>query len=378
VLGTFGSRSLRIGLQLTCTVAALLVSSAVWASSQDVNVSASGTLEYRADIDVRVLHVRNGYGCLVDSPLYETVDRADRTWDDDDLVLGLELNGSAKAYPLEALGPPRFHVVNDVFGDVPVAVTFCPLCYSALVFERPEVAGDVLTFATAGLYLRNLVMFDPSTLSLWQQLTGEPIAWLADGPLGIDREPLALIPADIVEYGEWKAAYPETLVYVDPTRRAASDMRCSFPELSLYGEIARGSVGRDIESPTIIDRRLPERELVMGIVVDGQAKAYAEARLDDLGIVNDLVGGESIAVFVDPVSRVIRFFNRSVGSRVLTFVRSGEQISDEETGTHWSWDGIALTGPLAGESLQEIPATPSYWFAWSEFYVGTELYEQPG
>lgn len=375
MLRTYESRSLRIGLQLTCVVAALLVSSAVWASSEDVNVSASGTLEYRSDLDVRVLHIRNGYGCLVDFPLYEAIDQADRTWDDHDLVLGLELNGSARAYPLEALGPPRFHIVNDVFGDIPVAVTFCPLCYSALVFERPLVDGIVLTFATAGLYLRNLVMFDPATLSLWQQLTGEPIAWLADGPLGIDREPLALIPADIVEYGEWKAAYPETLVYVDPTRRAAVGMRCSFPELSLYGEIAQGSVDRNIESPTIIDRRLPERELVMGIVVDGQPKAYTEVRLDDLGVVNDLVGGESIVVLVDPVSRVIRFFNRRVGSRVLTFARSDEQVSDEETGTRWSWDGVALTGPLEGESLEEIPATPSYWFAWSEFYVGTELYE---
>ncbi len=375
MLRTYESRSLRIGLQLTCVVAALLVSSAVWASSEDVNVSASGTLEYRSDLDVRVLHIRNGYGCLVDFPLYEAIDQADRTWDDHDLVLGLELNGSARAYPLEALGPPRFHIVNDVFGDIPVAVTFCPLCYSALVFERPLVDGIVLTFATAGLYLRNLVMFDPATLSLWQQLTGEPIAWLADGPLGIDHKPLALIPADIVEYGEWKAAYPETLVYVDPTRRAAVGMRCSFPELSLYGEIAQGSVDRNIESPTIIDRRLPERELVMGIVVDGQPKAYTEVRLDDLGVVNDLVGGESIVVLVDPVSRVIRFFNRRVGSRVLTFARSDEQVSDEETGTRWSWDGVALTGPLEGESLEEIPATPSYWFAWSEFYVGTELYE---
>ncbi|MCK5247745.1 hypothetical protein KAR02_12635, partial [Candidatus Bipolaricaulota bacterium] len=88
MLRTCGSRSLRIGLQLTCVVAALLVSSAVWASSEDVNVSASGTLEYRSDLDVRVLHIRNGYGCLVDSPLYEAVDQADRTWDNHDLVLG--------------------------------------------------------------------------------------------------------------------------------------------------------------------------------------------------------------------------------------------------------------------------------------------------
>lgn len=58
-------------------------------------------------------------------------------------------------------------------------------------------------------------------------------------------------------------------------------------------------------------------------------------------------------------------------------VRSDEQVSDEETGTYWSWDGVALTGALAGNSLKEIPATPPYWFAWPEFYVGTGLYEQP-
>ena len=71
-------------------------------------------------------------------------------------------------------------------------------------------------------------------------------------------------------------------------------MQCSFPRLSLYGEIVWGSVGRDIESPTIIDRRLLERGTVIGIVIEGQAKAYVEARLAELGVANDLVGGESI------------------------------------------------------------------------------------
>jgi len=88
-------------------------------------------------------------------------------------VIGLEINGDARAYPLRVL---TWHeIVNDTVGGQPVAVTYCPLCNSAMVFDA-EVDGQHLDFGTTGK-LRNsdLVMYDRQTETWWQQFTGRGI-----------------------------------------------------------------------------------------------------------------------------------------------------------------------------------------------------------
>ena len=88
-------------------------------------------------------------------------------------VVGLTIDGDARAYPLRIL---TWHeIVNDVVGGTPVAVTYCPLCNSAPVFER-TVDGRVLEFGTTGkLKDSNLIMYDRQTETWWQQFTGEAI-----------------------------------------------------------------------------------------------------------------------------------------------------------------------------------------------------------
>ncbi|MEQ8193857.1 MAG: DUF3179 domain-containing (seleno)protein, partial [Rhodospirillales bacterium] len=88
-------------------------------------------------------------------------------------VIGLIVNGDARAYPLRIL---MWHeIVNDEVGGVPVAVTYCPLCNSAIVFKR-TVQNRVLSFGTTGLLRHSdLVMYDRQTESWWQQFTGDAI-----------------------------------------------------------------------------------------------------------------------------------------------------------------------------------------------------------
>lgn len=129
-------------------------------------------------------------------------------------VIRLEVNGDLRAYPLQVL---TWHeIVNDTIGGVPVAVTYCPLCNSAVVFDR-TVAGEATTFGTTGkLRNSNLVMYDRKTQSWWMQFTGEAIVGSETG------NELEMLPSRIVAFGDFVAEAPNGKVLVpnDPSRRA--------------------------------------------------------------------------------------------------------------------------------------------------------------
>jgi len=148
----------------------------------------------------------------IDKPVFKAVaDGKDLT--DKEAVIGLAIGGDARAYPLRIL---IWHeIVNDTVGGMPVAVTYCPLCNSAVVFDR-RVAGQVLDFGTTGK-LRNsdLVMYDRQTESWWQQFTGEAIVGAFTGT------ELKMIPARLEWFAEFKARHPDgkLLVPSDPNLR---------------------------------------------------------------------------------------------------------------------------------------------------------------
>lgn len=305
---------------------------------------------------------------ILNQPSFDTVAQASGKWDSDELVLGVEYNGVVKAYPLPTLSPVRFHVVNDDFNGAPLAVSFCPLCFSGVVFERPTVNGQVLSFATAGLFSRDLVMYDNVTGSLWQQFTGEPLA----GPIVGETGLLHRVPADIVPYSDWVAAHPDSLIYVDPGLTQSRRSSEVIDELVIYESIASGT--RESSREADRDRRLPDREIVVGITIQGQAKAYQESTVLSTGIINDTVGNTSVLVVVDPVSSEIKFFERQANGQTLNFNLSGDGLVDQETGSVWNFDGTATSGELSGTTLNEIAGLPSFWFAWVTFHPDTDLF----
>ncbi|MCP5082616.1 MAG: DUF3179 domain-containing protein [Alphaproteobacteria bacterium] len=141
----------------------------------------------------------------IDKPKFKTIDEVAHVKDTEPVV-GVEISGDARAYPLQMM---TWHeIVNDQFGAVPVAVTYCPLCNSAIVFER-TVGGKVLDFGTTGK-LRNsdLVMYDRQTQSWWQQFIGEAIVGEMTG------EKLKSIPARLESYANFKARFPNGKVLV--------------------------------------------------------------------------------------------------------------------------------------------------------------------
>ncbi|MFQ5870962.1 MAG: DUF3179 domain-containing protein [Candidatus Geothermarchaeales archaeon] len=281
----------------------------------------------------------------------------------DELVVGLEVGTDARAYPVKILN--HHEIVNDVVGGVPVAVTFCPLCNTAIVYDR-RVDGQVLTFGVSGLLFKsNLVMYDEETESLWVQITSEAI----QGPLHGAK--LETILATVIEWNGWKARYPESLLFDYPFPRCGPSRQIDEPviegscidyDVDPYGwyvlneEVYFGAV--------YDDRILHPKAVVLGLRVGSIAMAYPYEVLANDVLINDQVNGLDIVVaFHDSSAKA---FER----RGLTFQPDGGRYMKDDLGRKWD----VVTGEGEGGQLEEVPSTMAFWFAWAEFNEGTGVY----
>ena len=311
----------------------------------------------------------------IDEPKLEKVAEVD--WlDDREPVALAKAGGEARAYPLRIL---TWHeVVNDELGGVPVAVTYCPLCNSAVGFER-EVEGRVLTFGVSGL-LRNsdLVMWDRQTESLWQQISGEGIV----GELAGTQ--LTLVPVTLVSWETFREEFPDGTVLSQDTGfgRSYGINPYDFYDSSSRPFLFNGEV----------DDRFPAMERVLATIVGETNKAYPFSVISEKRAVNDEVAGEPIVVFWGDESTASALsdpeiaegrsvgtgaaYLRTVDGQVLTFRPAGEDLfKDNETGTTWTLLGKGVDGPLAGEKLEPVIADTPLWFAWAAFNDGSPVYE---
>jgi uncharacterized protein DUF3179 len=202
---------------------------------------------------------KNGIPAL-DHPAFVTASEADQTIKAQDMILGVEFSGVAKAYPVRIL---NWHeVVNDDAGEQPILVSWCPLCGSGLVYD-PRADGRRYTFGVSGLlYQQNLLFFDHETESLWSQLRGQSVA----GPLA--GTSLRLLPVTMTTWRSWKAEHPQTLV------------------LSFQTGYKR-DYSRDPYRDWLLDRRM-----ALVISRNGQTKIYPYSELKKAGpaLQDDLAG----------------------------------------------------------------------------------------
>ena len=316
---------------------------------------------------------RDGIPAL-DAPRFVTVEAA-RTWiDGQEPVVALLVEGVARAYPLQIL---TWHeIVNDDIAGVPVAVTFCPLCYSALAFDR-RAAGRTLTFGVSGLLRHSdLVMYDRQTESLWQQLTGTAIVGTLTGT------ELRQLPAQIVAFDQFAAAYPDGAVL---SRATGFDRPYGRNPYAGYDDVSR----RPFLYDGPYDERLPPMEKVVAVEVAGQAVAYPHRTTRTLRVVHDTLGTQPLVVFHAPGavsaldeetiarSRTLGstgVFDPRVDGQALRFRYEEGHFVDDKTGSRWAITGEATDGPLAGRQLTRIPHIDVFSFAWFAFQPETVLY----
>ncbi len=313
----------------------------------------------------------------IDRPAFVAVAQADAWLRPKEPVIALEVNGDARAYPLQIL---MWHeIVNDTVGGKPIAVTYCPLCNSGVVFLR-MVDGTTYDFGTSGkLYKSDLVMYDRQTHSLWAQMEGRAIVGEKAGTR------LKLVSANTLAYEEWKAAHPGGKVLSRDTghsRSYGSNPYTSYDQPNLRPFLFDGKP----------DPRRPPKERVVGVVVGDQARAYPWPVLEKRRVVGDTLGGERLVVFYRPGtlsaldesrmadSRPVgatAVFNPTVGGKTLTFEAVAEGFRDRQTETLWNLLGHAVKGPLAGQRLRPVPHVDAFWFAWAAFNPATSLHTEP-
>ncbi len=240
---------------------------------------------------------------------------------DTDRVLGVVRNGIAKAYPIRILD--RHEVVNDRFGDEAIVVTYCPLCFSGMAFTAQFSDVD-LDFGVSGLlYNSDVLLYDYKTGSLWSQLLSKAIS----GPLKGAEIPA--IPTAHTSWRDWRNRHPNTLVLSTDT-----GFRMNYRG-SPYGEYQ--SKGRLMFPVAQRNRAYRNKELVLGISIDGVHKAYPFKELRDHGNAS---------------------FSDAVGGMELTV----------------EWQEKEKYARAINSNGEEIPTVIVFWFAWYAFHPGTEVF----
>lgn len=308
----------------------------------------------------------------IDEPRFVPVEKA--RGGSDEPVIGVEIGGEARAYPIRIL---IWHeIVNDTLAGRPIVVTFCPLCNTSIVFDR-RLSGRELTFGTTGnLRFSDLVMWDRQTESWWQQFTGEAIVGEQTGAR-LDR-----IPSRIMSLGDFRERYPEGEALSQETGHDRP-----------YGQ--NPYVGYDdVDSPPFLlvdrepDDRLAPKERVVSIEEGRELVAVPFGELADRRVVDATVGGRPVTVWWSPgvnspldagsvpAGRDVwaaAAFDRRLDGRVLTFTSTPRGLRDVQTGSGWSDFGEAFSGPLAGRHLRAVAHDTPFWFAVAAFRPDTRI-----
>jgi Protein of unknown function (DUF3179) len=234
------------------------------------------------------------------------------------------------------------------------------------VFSR-LVDGQAYTFGVSGkLWKNGLVMYDHQTETLWSGVTGEAL----QGPLTGKRLQIrTAVPK--VRWRDWRAAYPHSQVFTSHGVQARSeDVYASYH--------ASGRTG--LFPPEHANAQLRPKDLVMGIRIGEQARAYPLRIFTRSKIITDRVAGTDLVVYRDPESEASAVFERQVEGQVLSFFPGPMWTLLQDTNTGSTWDivtGTAVAGLLTGKRLHRVPHHNSYWFAWVDFYPHTTLFQAP-
>ena len=323
----------------------------------------------------RILQPRQAHGGTLEYVRPQFLDRHARSLDDpkfvpaseathmrdEDVVLGVAIDGQAKAYPWWIMDD--HHHANDIVAGRPVAIMLCEACSTAVAFDA-RVDGRRVMFDHGPHYNGTNTLMDRSTRSVWS-------AYLGTAILGRRRgTKLTLLPLQQMAWGAWLKLHPDTEVLGEE-------------QGSRTGHGSKHTIGHDLIPTSFLktvarwDARLPPATLVMGAVAPTGQRVYPLAGLSTSGgVVNDDLAGTPIVVtaFQAEGSYGALAFSRVVDGSPLTFRTGSKGPIDGQTGSTWTYEGVAVEGPLAGSRLEFIPSHVSEWYVWAAHFPGIEIW----
>lgn len=241
----------------------------------------------------------------VETPTYVSIAEASKQWRDDVVVDTFTIDGQARAYP--RIITVWHEIVNENAGGKPIAITYCPLTGSTLVFSGQLADGRTTTFGTSGmLYNSNLVMYDRATKSLWPQLFGAAVRGERTG-----ERLTELGGALTTTLGRWKAKFPGGVVLSKDTGHTRA-----------YGTWPYGDY--DTASGVIFpvratDGRFHQKKVVVGIRVNGAALAIPKAEFVQRREAKIEVGGRELVARYDAELEAVRVLDRRSAEPVSAY-----------------------------------------------------------
>ncbi len=239
-----------------------------------------------------------------------------------DRVLGLYLNGKAKAYPVKIL---NWHeLVNDELGGKKVLVTYCPLCGTGMVFDAGAGRERKLFGVSGLLYQSDMLLYDKATESLWSQIKSEAVTGELTG------EKLTLLASQNTSWKDWKRRHPGTEVLSQETGYQRNYSRNPYAGYKESGTLFFPVNHRS--------RVFSPKETVVGVEIDGIAKAYPFKELGERsGFIKDRIGKRRVTVFFDAVNN---------------------------------------TAVVRDEKGRVLPSVMGFWFAWFAFHPETGIFKR--
>jgi len=253
-----------------------------------------------------------------------------------ELVIGVEFNGVARAYPINMLNDPERKVVNDVIGESAIMVTWCDLCHSCAVFRRSVRSGTAPEeYGCSGfLWNESLVMYDVETRSFWNQIAGKCIAGLRAG------EQLVPLPSVVTSWSQWKEAWPKTDIL------AASHVS-EYLYSSFYHEPKQ------------------RNKFCYAHWAPYDGIAFTLNFLAKNPVLTQEINGDRLVFTTNPQTFGVRTFRSDIDGKRLTLLLTDGEMQDAETSSVWNMQtGLAVSGPYAGKRLEHVPgylANQSSW-----------------
>jgi hypothetical protein len=237
------------------------------------------------------------------------------------------------------------------------------------------VNEKALHFYLAGINNQNFLMRDKETGTWWQQITGKAIY----GPL--KGSALELVLSDELTFGEWRAEFPSGQVLA-PVAKYKKEYDPNWePDVA--------------KLPVVISfpgTELTSRDVVIGLTIDGAARAYPWQDFAKQSPVQDRVNGTPLLLALGPDGKSFRVFVSRINGHDAEFFLQGEETPDAPAGkpaekkqwvlldtltaSQWNFQGCATSGPAQGKCLDRIPALKDYWFDWRNYHPDTTVYKR--
>ncbi|MBU6365876.1 MAG: DUF3179 domain-containing protein [Gemmatimonadetes bacterium] len=264
----------------------------------------------------------------------------------DRLVVGIEVDGEARAYPLQFIG--YHHQVRDTVAGRPVLVSYCTVCRTGRVFS-PVVNGRVEQFRLVGMDRFNAMLEDATTGSWWRQANGEAVA----GPLR--GATLAELPSRQVTLATWLVLYPHTRIM-----QADSAFLGEYAKDYAYerGTSRKQLTGTDTAS-------WHDKSWVVGITLGGASTAFDWNRLERERVINAEVGGTPVVLALAADSASFFAFERP--DRATTFALRGDSLVADAA-------AYAFNGKGPAGALRPVNASQEFWHSWRTFQPRTARY----